>query len=159
MALEAFAALYTRDEHPAEFQQFQSGPIAAAALHSSAVLQLGVFDRECDIERITLRAVTPAGAGTVRFYVSPSTVAPTAGAGTAISAAEDITSTNLPANTARLVPLTGNRLNVPAGSVLFAVGAASVTNLANLFVTVRTQNRRYRSTDGGTKQFLDPPSY
>lgn len=165
MATTAFAALYTRDEHPAEFDTTTHGPYQAAVLTTNAIIPLRVFDRQTDIESISTRVtVASTAAATLTFAI----VAPTAAltVSTAITAAELAQVANMPANTMRSIPLLATRLNVAAGSTLvLIVSATAVTDLTNLLICVRNQNRRYRVTDPrfdgdtGVKQFLDPPSY
>jgi len=112
-----------------------------------------MYDRDVEIEKITVRATAAASAGTFQFLVAPSGTA--LASGTAISAAEN--GSQLTANTAFDVPLaqTGNpHLSVTSGSVLVLKTASGMTGLDGLLITVRTKTRAHRSDDAGHRHYV-----
>jgi hypothetical protein len=153
MTLAAFVAPYTRDENPPEFSTKEFGPFAHGGL-ANGVVPLFVTDRACDLESITVRAGTVGTQGTIRFGYSPSGVVLDTTGSVYLSAAE--ATTQLTAATSFLVPVT-NGNNIPAGATVYILAAGNIGGVAGLCITVRTQNRRYRQTNNGRKQFLDAP--
>lgn len=157
MPVAAFTNAHGLNEKPDEFQVYTFGPYQAAGL-ADATYPLMVFDREVNIEQITLRATAPAAASsdTLQFKVAASGTAPASG--TNISAADPLDA--LTANTAFKVPLaqSGNpHLSIAGGSCLAMTTAGTIASLANLQITVRVSNRRSIENDAGGKRYLEAP--
>lgn len=157
MAWTAFAAPYTRDEHPQESQVFTSGVMSATGgiglIVTNTTLPMFTLDRACDIESITVRCTTAGSAHGLSFRVAPSGTAPASG--TLITAVE--TADGLTANTPFTIALgvTGSpHLNRSAGDQVCITGAASLASLVGLVVTVRTRTRRVNLNDAGRKEFV-----
>lgn len=146
-----FAAVYTRDEFPEEFNTHTFGPFASAAL-TGATTPLMVLPRACDIEQITVWMTTkPGQACDVTFKYAAS--------GTAIASGTDFTTAadlNAGSNaTTYQVTIGSGGKNLAAGTVI-GITAGTATSLVGLVISIRTKNRLYRTTTSGSKQWSSP---
>lgn len=131
------------------------GPYAAAALPDGYNV-LGPIPFAGDIEKISIRAGTLAGADadTIRFCVAASGTAK--GSASNISAVEPLTTNAnaaLAADTWVDVPLTGNNTGLSEGTLLCILAAGTIASLVDLVVHVTYRRGGYRNiydTDGTT---------
>ena len=157
MPVATYANAHGLAEKPDEFQVYTFGPYAAAAL-ADGNYPLMVFDRQVNIEQITLRATTDAAAAADTLVFKASASGTTAALGTSISAVNPLDA--LTADTPFIVPLgqTGNpHLGIAGGSVLSMTTAGTIAALAGLLISVRVSNRIAIENDAGGKRYLPPP--
>jgi len=115
---------------------------------------LDVLHEQVDVEAIYMAAGTAYGAGTIRFWTSPSGTA--LASGTALSAAEDLTA--IASNTSKKITLTGNTL-IPAGNRIGFVAASADTHGVGFCISFKYRKGGYITNSDSKKvymQGLDP---
>lgn len=159
MALTAHTTAYTGDINDWALETHTFGPFAAGALTSSASVPLMILPEACDIEKITLRCTTPAGAGSVTFKVAASGTA--AASATAITAAETITATEIAAEVVKDVDFlaTNVQTGLASGTLVLVTGAASVTSLVGLMIQITTRKTPTRRDTSTNAQKVDKSRY
>lgn len=163
-----FSAARSRFSTPPEEQVISVCPAAVAGL--AAVSQwtakripLHVFDRQCDIKSVNIRASAAGTAHSIKFVLVPSgTAASASSAHTVIhgTTADTFDADDLTANTVKTLTLGDGAKNVAAGSTLYAITETGLSTLAlDTLVTIRLTNFREMPTDAsGVYRNLQQPT-
>ena len=109
----------------------------------------------CTVEFIAASNQTAGTAGTIRVYFAPSGTA--LASGTALTAAENLDSTNYPANgTTMFSTLTNNTTVIAAGSTIGFVTASTPGTIAGFTMTIGLRKAGYYTNDAGSKFYPQP---
>lgn len=167
MAATAHTSAFTGDINDWALKEYEFGTFGASvgalgnvAFTSAQVFPLLLLTETCDIEKITIRYAAGSTSGTALFHANASGIA--AGAGTALTATENLISANIAANTPMDIPfLVANapQTNLPSGTLISVTAGGTVANLSNMIITIvvrKTPARRDTSTDA---QKVDKTKY